>query len=456
MHGAKDHIDPTPPPLRLVGGPDDYDALAELFLGSEPRASRRVGPPSDDPAPDADERDRAPAPRPEVVVRPQSPTRSANTDAGPTRSTSIEALILGHLPVRSSPWVSQYARARAEQLRRPIGLLRVQADQVSLDMFGAADEVSLAPELGGAIEQCRRLTGDWIIQVDELNEPTLAADDRLSAITLLTSANETAVIAAYRAIKGLASAQIESGADLPAARGDTDHPSLRVGIMGASLADAQTAMARLRNACSVFLGKPLELAACVERVGPSGSAGAYRGLLTLDLPTILTKISAAPAASVAVAPAVPAQARAPVPTPAASTPSTEAQSKPAPSAPAESASAALASHLPGLRPLAARCPDDGAIELALDEQGRLNLLRLADAPDACQRLLAAVGWAQRHAALIALTVAPEARFDAAAIPVPRLFVSEPKAFRAMLDSSVRLHLLAQAAPGAPWLCLELN
>lgn len=456
MHGAKDHIDPTPPPLRLVGGPDDYDALAELFLGSEPRASRRVGPPSDDPEPGADERTHALPPRPEVVVRPQTPTRASNTVAAARQTANIEALILGHLPVRSSPWVSQYARARAEQLRRPVGLLRVQADQASLDMFGAADGVSLAPDLGEALEQCRRLTGDWIIQVDELNEPTLAADDRLSAITLLTSANETAVIAAYRAIKGLASAQIESGADLPAARGDTDHPSLRVGIMGASLADAQTAMARLRNACSVFLGKPLELAACVERVGPSGSASAYRGLLTLDLPTILTKISAAPAAPSAVGPAVTAQARGPVSTPASAAPPTEAQSKPGPTAPAESASAALTSHVPGLRPLAARCPDDDAIELAVDDQGRLNLLRRADAPDACQRLLAAVGWAQRHAGLIGLTMAPEARFDAAATPTPRLFVSEPKAFRAMLDSSVRLHLLAQAAPDTPWLCMELN
>ena len=453
MHGAKDHFDPTPPPLRLVGGPDDYDALAELFLGGEPRASRRVGAGSDEPEDAPVEREPEAPPRPQVVVIPQAGARTAGPAPMEQGTATIEALILGHLPVRSSPWVSQYARARAEQLRRPVCLLRVQGDQASLDIFGASEKVELCPEFGASIDRAREIAQDWIVQVDELNEPALAADDRLHAITLLTSANETAVIAAYRAIKGLASAQSEGGDEQAhSGRGvDGEHPELRVGIMGASPAESQAAMARLRNACSVFLGKPLELAASVERVGPSGGVPLYRGMLSTDLPAILTSVSQ------------PTPARAPVTAPATTAePVREAEPAPvvravqAPTDPAAAASESLAEHVPGLTLLAARCPDDSSIELAVDGQGRLNLLRRGDAPDACQRLMAAVGWAARHAQLIALTAPSATPLDVATPPVGRLFVDDPKAYRPMLDSSVRLHLLARASADSPWLCLELN
>lgn len=458
MHGAKDHFDPTPPPLRLVGGPDDYDALAELFLGGESRASRKVGslsPQQDVIIGSADDVTDEAANSPQVVVRPPSKARASEPQRTGERLITIEALILGHLPVRSSPWVAQYARARADQLRRPVCLLRAHSDNATIDVFGASAPPPAAGDLETALGQVRRNVRDWIIQVDELTEPTLAADDRLSAITILTSANEAAVIAAYRAIKGLASAPHEStdsaghcgGGPLHSRESDDDeHPELRVGIMGATPAEAQAAMARLRNACSVFLGKPLELAASVERVAPAPSASVYRGPLSMNLPRILAELSAPPRApdsfeseSSEIAPETPA-ATIPVSQPAEVATSTDS----------------LASHLSGLRPLAARWPDDESIELAVDERGRLNLLRRADAQDSCQRLLAAMGWAIRHAELIALTVPTGAPIDTRSQPVGRLFVSQPKEFRTLLDSDVRLHLLAQPAPGAPWLCLELN
>lgn len=447
MHGAKDHFDPTPPPLRLVGGPDDYDALAELFLGGEPRASRRVGPPAEPPRPTLGVPEDEPAPRPQVVVIPQSPRPAAAAQKQSARAGAIEALILGHLPVRSSPWVSQYARARAEQLRRAVCLVRVQADHASLDIFGSAGPVTPQASLDQAIDAAGGAAQDWIVQVDELNEPALAADDRLTGITLLTSANETAVIAAYRAIKGLASAHQESGAHLPTGMTDSDgdSPQLRVGIMGATPDEAQAAMARLRNACSVFLGKPLELAASVERVGPTSSASMYRGLLTMDLPSILARIASLTAPSATK--------------PAAHAPGTAKPVRPSSVAPTEAtppsnAAHSLASHVPGLRSLAARCPDDASIELAIDAKGLLHVLKRAESPDCCQRLIAATGWAARHAALIALTLPADARLECDSAPIAHLFVGEPKAYRTMIDSSVRLHLLAQTA--SPWVCMELN
>src|SRR5690606_23357836 len=137
-------------------------------------------------------------------------------------------------------------------------------------------------DLLDAVRHARALAPEWIVQVDELSEAPLAADDRLSAITLLTSANEAAIIAAYRAIKGLTSAIGEESAIETAA--PDAQPAMRIAIMGASPAEADRALARLRNACSMFLGRPLELAACVERIGPTSAATLYRGAPTVELP----------------------------------------------------------------------------------------------------------------------------------------------------------------------------
>lgn len=471
MQGAHDHIDPDTPALRLVGVSDDYDALAELFLGSEGHSLKGNRNPRPDAAmtPDSQIQD-----RPEVVVRPL--TASTNPPASPphgpptatthpkaeaetAQTVSVEALILGHLPVRSVVWIGQYARARAEKLGRPMALLRLGATDASLDLHGmplGAPTPAGADTLEEAIERAQAVTRDWIIQVDELSESALAADDRLDAITLLTSANETAVIAAYRAIKGLVSAEDQGE---PASRpgfdpraGESDSPAMRVAIMGAGEEEAGVALTRLRHACSVFLGRPLELAATVAKVSPARGVSLFRGP-AYDLPSIL-ELLAPPSSTQLPSHAVNSVASAHAVLTAQASPH-EMTGRPHASDLGD-AGRPLAGHLPGLRALPTRCPDDPAIELAIDADGRLNLLRRADAPDACQRMVAALAWAKRHADLLALAAASVGTLDPARPPLGRLFTSEPPALRPLLDTDIRLHLLAQATPDTPWLCVELN
>ncbi|MCA9286611.1 MAG: hypothetical protein KDA22_15405, partial [Phycisphaerales bacterium] len=68
-----------------------------------------------------------------------------------------------------------------------------------------------------------------------------------------------------------------------------------------------------------------------------------------------------------------------------------------PSAPGSELATAI-----GLRPLPLRCPEQGSVELAVDEAGRLCLVApLAELP----ALLAAEGWAQRNRELLGLAFA---------------------------------------------------
>ncbi len=461
MQGAHDHFDPDTPMLRLVGVPDDYDALAELFLGGASLGATAPRTPEPEVGPVVEASGRV---RPEVVVRCEGVAKLENskvvtTSEAPTaadeREACIEAMILGHLPVRSMVWIGQYARARAEALCRPVALLRLRSTEASLDLYGLPAS-SAAPKgaltLEGGVELARAVTNDWIIQVDELSESALAADDRLSAITLLTSANETAVIAAYRAIKGLVSAGPPQPpvAGSSHASGELDSPALRVAVMGASEEEAQAALARLRRACSVFLGRPLELAASVAKVSAARGVNLFRGP-ACELPAVLESI-ANPEKTGARSQAGVLAARDAATIAAARTGDVATGRHEAPAQACET----LASHIEGLLPLPAHCPDDPAIELAIDPSGRLNVLRRADTPDACQRLVAAVAWARRHAELLALAAAPIGRLDPTLPPLARLFTAEPPALRPLLDTDIRVHLLARSSQGAPWLCAALN
>lgn len=119
----------------------------------------------------------------------------------------------------------------------------------------------------------------------------------------------------------------------------------------------------------------------------------------------------------------------------------------------------LVGHLPDLKPLDIRCPYAEQIELATDSSGTLHLLAQATGPAAEESTLAALlvasSWAEAHAAIVANTgthVAAHRR------PAMHLFTDQPKRTRRLLETNLRVHLLApvQAGTETVWFCTELN
>lgn len=419
-----------------------YDALTDLFLGAEPAGVQSVRPGSHAPA---------------------AATRGQTLPPVP-RAREMELLVMGHLPVRSNPWAPQYARATADQLRRPVALIRMIGGEIAIDLFGVPPserEGHTHDDLESSLAHAMRVARRLLIQVDEADIASGGPLAGFSHATLLCAGNEAAVVAAFQSIKSLA---------------DSSHPActpstqLQVAVMGADDAGAATIGERLKQAAGMFLKREVRLAAGVGRMGPTGGAGVYRAECRLDPAELIRLIAKLDLALLAgPRPVVPTS---PQPVPEIRTrpsdlplrsavdalPPTSTPPKvpdPAPVAPPTHPSSQLACRLPGLTPLTFRCPDDGSVEFAKDAEGGLHLLRSGDDPEALRSLTAAEAWAAKNRELLALAVPG---LNTARRATPHLFTAAAPSVRTLLDSGVRVHLLAnvQIEGKCGWFCTELN
>ncbi len=430
------------PPLVTDDPREAYDSLAELFLGE---IGRRRNPHAQPGAAAADDPDDAPA---------------LDLD-------TVEGLILGHLPVLGSAWVSQYARCVAHEEAVTVGLVQLRAGYATVEVVPADDD-DLPPQplqarasLAAAINAAAAVAGRWIIRVEEPDEPLLATHPRISALTLLTSADEFAIVAAYRTLKRLLT---DPGAD----RDDPDdRPEVRVSVMGAPDDAADAVFAKLSEAARMFVQRPIERAPGVHRVSTAGGpsvvlfSGPVEGAarLAIDAITSATRRRRAPRPAarpertlrltLPEEPPQPAAPSSPQPVPVDAAP-------PQASPPAHRAGH-LAGHLNGLTPLAITCPYAPQAQFAAGADGRLHIL--ASQPDAAtaalEPLTVAAAWATAHAPLLRAAV------GGAPLELPptlHLFVDQPRDVRRLLDADIRIHLLAPATVGGrvQWLCRDLN
>jgi len=395
-------------PLPRLASSDEYDALADLFMGEAPPASKPAA--SESPA------------RSEIAP-------SEGAAAAP--SVTIELLIMGHLPVRAAPWPAQYARILAEQSAAAITLIRLGRTTLSVDVFGAPAAAGEAvsfdhPEV--ALQRAMQQSSHLLVQADELDLPLIANDPRVSRVTILTGLNEAAIVAAYRTLKGLS--QITQAPDSDSSLGDA---SLQIAFVGASREEAYASMAKLRHAASVFLGRPLHLAGLIEKVGPTGARTLYRGEGRLT-PESLFEIAMTASTEVVTEPVVRSTLEDRI--------IESITTDPQPTAEPVATPSSLAMLIPGLQPLAARHPESPEVELALDDAGTLHLLA-QDVPSGAvyEKLASAAAWAQKHASLLAMLPGAAAlRQDA--VPVQHLFTSTPRRVKHLLDASVKLHVVA--------------
>ena len=118
---------------------------------------------------------------------------------------TVEIVVLGHLPVRATLWARQYACSRAKSLGETIALIRAASGSTSVDLItdGGSVSVQSFDDLESAIDSVSSLADRVVIRVDESNEPELLDRPEIEEITVLTGADEAAVVASYRLIKTL-------------------------------------------------------------------------------------------------------------------------------------------------------------------------------------------------------------------------------------------------------------
>lgn len=129
--------------------------------------------------------------------------------------------------------------------------------------------------------------------------------------------------------------------------------------------------------------------------------------------------------------------------------------------PADGGSPRLTTLVAGLTASAVQCPYAEQVDVALDCAGRVHLLvRSADEGDedkSLAALMVASAWLDAHAAMLRSV---DARVASArgGTRVLHLFTATPKRSRRLLETDVRVHVLAQVDVGGRtgWCCVDLN
>ncbi|MEO1235545.1 MAG: hypothetical protein AAFX76_02025 [Planctomycetota bacterium] len=499
--------------------PDPLDGPPSIKLPPKPRATL-----SEPPEPMLDEPEqegeRAPQPTASDYGQPADPGPASATpnlrftgddspgltpdplDGPPT--AYAEAVVLGNLPGMAGPWLTQYAQLLAQQ-DGAVAVLHVDSEGIDLELVEPTNtpqpdqtpDEAAAPFRGRGPSQ-RIPPGGFRGRdlVDVLNQlcrarvapvrtvlvhldPTPESLPQLLDLrdwTLLSGADDAAIVAGYRLLKTL----LES---------DDRVARTRVGLMvvGSDHDAGHHAAQKLRSAVANFLHTPLELIGFQPQMIPARCRTLGRfAPPQADWPRLTTWLQAlTPPKPRAAEPAPPerddqapdrveAPALPPLDAPVeveagSSTP----QQKPKVAAGATSGAISggggpdlfalidsdprAAASIPGGLALEARCPAQPHTQLALDAAGRLHLLHRHDSADgdpptpkeAIVELVAVRDWARQHRALLQLTERTR-HFDPDADPILHLFTDRADQsvhLVARLGRLLRLHLLRPVTVG---------
>ncbi len=470
--------------MKLAGIDDgEYDALADLFLGESelaPEPFSSTGTDATEPARAEQPPVRlarttvevhtseAPPKRAETTTRPvehqaeQAVTRvehaietrfETGIETGIGTVPCIEAVLLGHLPVRASLWVRQYACSAARRKNEIVALVRAAAGSTSVDLI-AADrtiETRECATLHDALAAVDNIADRVILRVDETTEPELLDRDEIDEITILTGADETAIVASYRLIKTLTSVW------------DADEiigtPHLRLAVMGATGQQVADASAKLSRAVDAFLDRPIEIIDAAGRIDATATTNIYRDSFAHEVSSILDElieigcgvpaldqqlqtVPSEPEATIAkVALEIPAEVR----------PTTEQLTEPPMKVAPPAESDGLAALIEGLTALETRCPFALDVELCIDSNGALHLVGDDDHRAPMGQLETVRAWVRAHLPLILRAepnLAMPSSNDRDSDIQLHLISSDPSTMRGLIDSPINLYALAHVKVGS--------
>jgi hypothetical protein len=418
---------PKPSARRPAGGLlgdsalDPIEQLTELFLGDLPRAGPADLDVDDLPLPPykADS-PKAAAARRESVVAPPRQAPAAPVRLAPL-TLQTEVVVIGHLPVAASAWVHHYANHRQRQLGSPVALLRWRGDTASLDVFGQIPAPTRHPTephatIADAVRAAASLADALIVSVEETREIEASQTPGIKRVAVLTGSHDTAVVACYRALKGLV--QQESVRE--------GQCEVAVIILGGPDERSRAAAERLERTCASHLSHTIHCEVVNEKISPARSAPLFVGQVT-GSPTSFLRGLISPQGST----------------------NSRVASGDTHGSPAAPANTGLVSRFPGLRSVDARCPFAPGVEVAVSPEGEVHVLAAAaqpgDVSKAVADLTACASWVEVNSAVLRSVMPELAKRAGVSQPREHLITTEPKLVRGLLDSRIRLHL---DTPGA--------
>ncbi len=365
----------------------------------------------------------------------------------------IEVIVLGHLPVRATLWARQYACASAKANNEVVALVRAASGSTAIDLITGREAlgVSGSGDLASALETIHDRAERVVLRVDERCEPELLDRPEVGTITVLTGADEAAVVASYRLVKTI-DASLRERYEI-----EDEGPDLRIAVMGAGREQAQDAREKLQNAVDSFIERPVEIVIGSARIDATGTTNIFRdsvahhagdvidGLVELAHREELCDAAADTSAVIESRAIDPGGVRGKKLDEQHESATTRDETSP-------DVRDGLCALIEGLRPIETRCPKAPGIEMGTDDEGRLHLLACdADCDEALERLYTAQSWARDHLGLL-LRAEPGLRFPSSdpheeTDAVMHLMSYEPAALSRLYDTGVRMYALARVRVG---------
>ncbi|UCD75962.1 MAG: hypothetical protein JSV91_03385 [Phycisphaerales bacterium] len=188
------------------------------------------------------------------------------------QTVTIELLAVGHLPVRGGLWLTPYADAVAREVG-PTVLLRMDGEETSLQLLrGESDVLSPLvkkqpqPTLPETVRNLGPAVSTWVLRPPTDCGPEDMVRAEADRITILSSADEAAVVAAYQLVKNLADA---------AERIQHPLPEIALAVLGADSASAASVLDRLRRTTLQCLGVDVALVMCLTRMDAGIRSAGY-------------------------------------------------------------------------------------------------------------------------------------------------------------------------------------
>lgn len=362
------------------------------------------------------------------------------TNAEGSVSSSIELLLPAHLPVQGGLWLVPYAGREAGQGLSM--LVRMHEETIDVAAIGNGHfDFSKCNSIEDVIERIDVPISNWIVQPPSNADPTSLLHCDADRVTLLSGADQAAVVGAYRLLKGLI-----------AAMGENEFlPPLRLVIVGTEERAASDAASRIVQTAyhqldvQIEVGQPLPAIRSTNNVISQVSFPRFQNVVDLMaslrlevIPSDEVDSTVSESQSEEALPITP-RFESKEPLPRIMQEQVEQQVKEVFTVePQEQEQKKdFVSYVDGLLSISPRCPEHEHIELAVDSDGKLHILAHAD--DLRDAAIVSA-WSMKHHALLSMACGG-IELDALVQPVQHLFTADAVAVADLQGSGLRLHLL---------------
>jgi len=188
------------------------------------------------------------------------------------RRAAVELLMVGHLPIMGRLWLAPYADAVARE-HGTTALIRLDGDDPMVQVLrgGPAEEEALGAgacrTLEDAIRHLARTVRAWIVRPPSRSEMTEVASADVDRITIISGADQAAVVSAYGMIKTISEAAEQTAHPLP---------GIGLAVIGAEHDVATSVADRLSRTTWECLGMEVPLTLPLPRMDASLRAGNLR------------------------------------------------------------------------------------------------------------------------------------------------------------------------------------